>query len=323
MTLRVFGKFTLTLKSISPSSCQIRHLHVSPQRLHSTVYTAAWPRVIEKEMYGELIDTLTFLLRRAVGREHGLRNRDDDYLSVKELLNHPQYRWMNMSTLQNIIDNDIKHRFILNYDPMRGDDCWWIRFKRWDEKHFVFKPLTRNEDVETAVYTTSPKAWNSHISRSGIPRPHDEYIRLSRVIPAINFLQNLYNESHVFIHVDVPKCVKAGLHFFLPTPTSQRGGVDTLVTKGDHLGYIPPDYFKQVQLVSARKNLLFGEPEPLPKLSWPREGQDYDENGQKVTFLATPERNLKGFVNLNPHRKMDIAIHPETRQEAKDVLNLH
>jgi len=31
------------------------------------------------------------------------------------------------------------------------------------EKHFVFKPLTRNDDVETAVYVTSPKAWNSHI----------------------------------------------------------------------------------------------------------------------------------------------------------------
>lgn len=39
---------------------------------------------------------------------------------------------MNMPTLQNIIDNDIKHRFILNYDPTKGDDCWWIRFKRWD-----------------------------------------------------------------------------------------------------------------------------------------------------------------------------------------------
>ena len=87
---------------------------------------------------------------------------------------------MDMFTLQTIIDNDMKHRFILKYDPAKGDDCWWIRVKRWDvrtsafslayhiftctqEKHFVFKPLTRNDDVETVVYTTSPKAWNSHI----------------------------------------------------------------------------------------------------------------------------------------------------------------
>lgn len=132
----------------------------------------------------------------------------------------------------------------------------------------------------------------------------------------------MYNESHVFIYVDVPKCVRAGLHFFLPTPTSQRGGVDTLVTKGDHLGYIPPDYFKRVQLVNARKNLLFGEPDPLPDMSWARDGQDYDEGGQKMTFLPIPEKNLKGFVNLTSRRKMGLAIHPETLQEAKDVLNL-
>ena len=137
-----------------------------------------------------------------------------------------------------------------------------------------------------------------------------------------NHCPDLYNESHVFIYVDVPKCVKAGLHFFLPTPTSQRGGVDTLVTKGDHLGYIPPDYFKRVQLVNAKKNLLFGEPEPLPDISWSRDGQDYDQNGQKITFLAIPEKNLKGFVNFTSRRKMEFTIHPKTRQEAKDVLNL-
>jgi hypothetical protein len=62
------------------------HFHVSPRRLHSTIFAPAWPRVVEKEVYEELIDTLTFLLRRAVGREHGLRNRDDDYVSVKELV---------------------------------------------------------------------------------------------------------------------------------------------------------------------------------------------------------------------------------------------
>jgi len=122
--------------------------------------------------------------------------------------------------------------------------------------------------------------------------------------------------------VDVPKCVRAGLHFFLPTPTSQRGGVDTLVTKGDHLGYIPPDYFKRVQLVNARKNLLFGEPDPLPDISWARDGQDYDENGQKITFLTIPEKKLKGFVNFTSRWKMDFTIHPKTRQEAKDALNL-
>jgi hypothetical protein len=132
---------------------------------------------------------------------------------------------------------------------------------------------------------------------------------------------DLNDECHVLIYVDIPKCVKAGLHFFLPTPTSQWSGVDTLLTKGDHLGYIPPDFFKQVQLVKARKNLLFGEPDPLPCMSWARDGYDYDENGQKRTLLVIPEKNLKGFVNLTSRREMDNVVHPETRKEAMEVLN--
>lgn len=98
MTIRVFGKLTpihyllpSTRKHISPLSVIFpktfqSHLHVSPRRLHSTVFAPAWPRMVEKEAYEELIDTLGFILRRVVGREHGLRNRDDDYVSVKELV---------------------------------------------------------------------------------------------------------------------------------------------------------------------------------------------------------------------------------------------
>ena len=134
---------------------------------------------------------------------------------------------------------------------------------------------------------------------------------------------DLNDEYHVLIYVDIPKCVRAGLHFFLPTPTTQWSGVDTLLTKGDHLGYIPPDCFKQVQLVKARKNLLFGEPDPLPGMSWARDGYDYDENGQKRTLLVIPEKNLKGFVNLISRQEMDDSvIHPETRKEAMAVLNV-
>lgn len=99
MTIRLFGKLTpirhllpgtrkRTSLVIFPKASQ-SHLHVSPRRLHSTIFAPAWPRVVEKEVYEELIDTLTFLLRRAVGREHGLRNRDDDYVSVKELVGVP------------------------------------------------------------------------------------------------------------------------------------------------------------------------------------------------------------------------------------------
>ena len=98
MKIRVFGKlipirYVLpnTRKPISSPSLIFpkpsqNHLYVCSRRLHSTIFAPAWPREVEKEVYEELIDTLIFILRRAVGREHGLRNRDDDYVSVKELV---------------------------------------------------------------------------------------------------------------------------------------------------------------------------------------------------------------------------------------------
>jgi len=98
MTIPVFGKL-IPIRYVLPSTRKPisspspifskppqNRLHVCPRRLHSTIFAPAWPREVEKEVYEELIDSLIFLLRRAVGREHGLRNRDDDYVSIKELV---------------------------------------------------------------------------------------------------------------------------------------------------------------------------------------------------------------------------------------------
>jgi len=47
-------------------------------------------------------------------------------------LSHPEFQFLDMDRLQDIVANDRKHRFTLEFDPKKGDDTWWIKAKQWD-----------------------------------------------------------------------------------------------------------------------------------------------------------------------------------------------
>lgn len=91
--------------------------------------------------------------------------------------------------------------------------------------------------------------------------------------------------------------MQAGLRFFSPTPSSQKWSYKTpLVTKGNDAGYIPPSLFSQVELVTAKTNLLWGDSKPIYQGGWVGFDEvDFTPDGKRKTYLP-PAKGITGFV---------------------------
>ncbi|KAF8966271.1 hypothetical protein BDZ97DRAFT_1917660 [Flammula alnicola] len=307
---------TTTPGTTSPKTSLKRH--------HSTIFSKPKNRPIDAHALENFIETLTYVLRRYVGREHGLENRDDDYVSLKLLLNYPEFRSMDMPRLQKMVDNDFNHRFDIRFDPTMGEDCWWIRAKRWNEPHFFLKPIKAANAPAQVVYQTTLSEWNSHISRNGIPRLHEEYIRFECGIRTDNYIDNLQDQNQVFIFLDVPRCLESGIRFFTPLPTPQPLAKPThLLTKGNDWGYIPSRLFAQVDMVQAKKTLLWGDPQPISQVPYILQPEDAYRHGERRTLLQTLGRDLHGFADFAKMQdKESTMVDSQTMEEAKAVLEI-
>jgi hypothetical protein len=135
---------------------------------------------------------------------------------------------------------------------------------------------------------------------------------------SIQHFSDLEDNQEVFIFLNLGECIKAGLRFFSPTPSSQKWTYKTpLVTKGNEAGYIPPSLFSQVELVTTKANLLWGNPEPISQRGWV--GHDellFDDDGKRKTYLR-PAKGITGFVIPDAFASNDL-----TRLRLEDVPGL-
>jgi len=123
----------------------------------------------------------------------------------------------------------------------------------------------------------------------------------------------------VFIFLNLQKSILSGIRFFSPTPSGQKWVSHTpLVTKGDEAGYIPPSLFSKVEHLTAKKQLIWGDPKPLEHKGWVGfDESDFNEFGQRNTFLGAI-RGLTGFVQdkaLGLHKVPDVQVN-DLREEA-------
>ncbi|KJA27957.1 hypothetical protein HYPSUDRAFT_74440 [Hypholoma sublateritium FD-334 SS-4] len=306
---RYFPRPTFRTGSVAPSS----------QRNHTTIYEklAPKPREAQSEEYVQFINKLTWVLRLHTGRELGLENRKDGFVSLKLLLNHPEFRGTDMPSLQRIMDMDIKHRFVLRYKPTNKDDAWWIRARRWNESYSFLKPIMTGKGPPQSVYRTTVQEFHAHIARNGIPRLHDEFIHLDCSIPTDHYLDDLKPRDHLFIFIDIEKCQQYGMHFFTPAPPPQPLAPPShLYTKGDEYGYIPPSFFIAADRVLTKKQLIWGDPDPILQEARPLLTKKEEED-QRRTFLKELKFNASG-VNRFPREYK--RPHPRTLEEAKNIV---
>ncbi|KAJ3504062.1 hypothetical protein NLJ89_g8136 [Agrocybe chaxingu] len=321
-----------------PSGNHVRRtLDIHSRRAFSTIYTWNAKRPVDIRAKRDVIEHFLFLLRREVGRNHGFANRDDDYISVRRLLNHPHFRSLDFITLQRLVDLDPKRRIRLKFDPSKPQDYWWIHAKPWNDKHYIMRPATHRDSVISAVYETTLQDWNDHIgkwsSRNGIPRGHDEYIAISRGIPSSGYLETLQDQKVVYIFLDFEKCLRSGIHFLMPGATVQQSLRKThmLLTRGNEMGYIPPNFFSSVEFVTLKKNVLWGEKEDDKAFvyrDWDyfedkEDEYTYDEHGRRKTLLEDPWVRVDGFADyVGLSQDVTPPLNVELLEEARETLSV-
>jgi hypothetical protein len=117
----------------------------------------------------------------------------------------------------------------------------------------------------------------------------------------------------------------AGIRFFSPTPSTQKWTYKTpLITKGNEAGYIPPSLFSRVDLVTAKKNLLWGDPKPIHQEGWVGFDEvDLHPDGKRKTYLQ-PTKGITGFVLPEAFTSVDTGLRledvPGLKDEAMRVL---
>lgn len=121
---------------------------------YTTVFSPKKYRQIDHKAFEDMKTVLLYILRPGTSGEYGFGNRDDGYVSVKQLvsfsvhyayfltvgiqLNHPEFKSLDIIKLQYIVNTDKKHRFDLEFDPTKGADSYWLRAKQWNVRYCLY-----------------------------------------------------------------------------------------------------------------------------------------------------------------------------------------
>lgn len=195
-----------------------------------------------------LSKTLSWILRHGAKSE-GLFMRSDGYVRVNDLLALPRlssHTQVDLATLQRLVENDSKNRYMLRKDPDEAaptaGDIWWICANQGHSLKAVkldLKPILSATDIPMGVHGTSRKAWVS-ISAQGLSRMGRNHIHIAQGIPGDGVISGMRNSAQVLIYIDVQKALDAGITFYL----SENGVV---LTEGDERGFLSPEYFLRVE----------------------------------------------------------------------------
>ncbi|KAJ4486945.1 KptA family-domain-containing protein [Lentinula lateritia] len=201
-----------------------------------------------------LSKTLSWLLRHGAQSE-GLPMRADGFVKVTDLLENPKIKSqaLDLAGLQQIVNTDSKQR----YNLVCEDDIWWIKANQGHSIKAVkldLKPIFTVEDIpsRTAVHGTTKTAWLS-ISSQGLSKMTRNHIHIAQGVSGNNVISGMRKSCDIFIFIDVPKALAAGITFFL----SDNGVV---LTEGNDKGFLEPAFFLSVQ--NAKREALVGWEDP-------------------------------------------------------------
>ncbi|XP_016894922.1 tRNA 2'-phosphotransferase 1 [Cynoglossus semilaevis] len=198
-----------------------------------------------------LSKSMSYALRHGAG-QMGLNMGEDGFVSVDELLAHPQFRSYSLEDIKRVVATNDKQRFKLYPNPENG--LLQIRANQGHSvlvKNLELKPvLIGSPDCPTeAVHGSYLSKWSS-IQVQGLSRMKRTHIHLASGLPGEDgVISGMRRDCDLAVFIDVQKAIADGINFFW----SENG---VLLTEGDAEGKLLPKYFCRALRLRPTRSVL-------------------------------------------------------------------
>ncbi|XP_017042573.1 tRNA 2'-phosphotransferase 1 [Drosophila ficusphila] len=193
-----------------------------------------------REVDVQLSKKLSWLLRHGAKTE-GIPIREDGFVSVSDLQEHPRYRSLTLEKLQEITSADAKQRYTLRWNPDRG-----VHEIRANQGHSLavvesetggLERITQLEQIPLAVHGTYRRHWEA-IRTQGLNRMKRNHVHFASSDKTSCVLSGFRSDCQILIYLNVEKILADGIPIF-------RSSNNVILCPGIS-GLIPKSYFLRV-----------------------------------------------------------------------------
>lgn len=186
----------------------------------------------------KLSKLLSRILRHAA-KEEKIPIRNDGFVLVDDLLKHHKFQAYRLQDIERVVVENDKQRFAL--DTLDGK--WYIRANQGHsiDLEVDLTPLLKAADFpQNVIHGTNAKCWEL-IRKSGLSRMKRNHIHFASAIPSTaQVISGARASSTVFIYIDVPSALQAGIKFF-------QAANQVILSPGNEAGIIPTSLFLRVE----------------------------------------------------------------------------
>ncbi|XP_016978832.1 tRNA 2'-phosphotransferase 1 [Drosophila rhopaloa] len=188
----------------------------------------------------QLSKKLSWLLRHGAKSE-GIHIKEDGFVSISDLQEHPRYRTFTLEKLEEIVSTDAKQRYTLRWNP----DCG-VHEIRANQGHSLsvvegeaggLDRITHIGQVPLAVHGTYYRHWDA-IKRQGLSRMKRNHVHFASSDDTTCTLSGFRNDCQILIYLNVDKILADGIPIY-------RSSNNVLLCPGIN-GFIPKSYFLRV-----------------------------------------------------------------------------
>lgn len=185
-----------------------------------------------------LSKSLSYVLRHGAS-QMGFQMSTDGFISLKDLLAHPQFHSYSVDDVKRVVETNDKKRFKLQPHPGSGE--LQIRANQGhsvEVEDLELKPVLMDSPdcPAEAVHGSYLRNWNS-IQQHGLSRMRRTHIHLARGLPGEEgVISGMRKDCDLAIFINVTKALLDGIPFFW----SDNG---VLLTPGNTEGKLLPKYF--------------------------------------------------------------------------------
>ncbi|KAI9202578.1 phosphotransferase KptA/Tpt1 [Polychytrium aggregatum] len=188
-----------------------------------------------------LSKSMSYVLRHGAEKD-GVPIRKDGFVRIEDLLRHKRLRGTTFEKIQQIVEANDKQRFTLKLEESAGGSEWLIKANQGHSLQSIQVDLVEltPDQLPVCIHGTYRNAWGSIVSSGGLSKMGRNHIHFAvGKYGEPGVISGMRASCDVFIYIDVPKAVAAGVRFLqAPNGVVLSDGIN---------GRIPTDFFLTVQ----------------------------------------------------------------------------